>query len=340
VTERVLRRGTKTFRPLASWLEVRAGGSSRLVQRMVVDFGAEDSFEAASARMKLHHSVSLSASSVRKITLEHAHRIKDEQCADGGQGALPAQGAESIIGEIDGTMVPIVLTEQGSEGGGDARKNRTCQWKEAKLCAARVQGESTTVYSVTTADAEAGGYAWAKAVFEAGWGLNTYLHMVADGAPWIYLQFLAMFRNNGSFLIDFFHVCEYLAAARSTAGTHNRWLEVQKNRLKTGQVERVLKALRPSCEPAEIEDEHAPVRTALRYIENRMEQLDYKAAIENELPIGSGMIEGGHRHVLQKRLKISGAWWTLQNLEAMAQLRVCRANQNEDRYWESQSMAA
>ena len=54
---------------------------------------------------------------------------------------------------------------------------------------------------------------------------------------------------------------------------------------------------------------NAPVRAAYRYLDRRMDQLDYHSAIERELPIGSGMIEGGHRHVLQNRLKLSGAWW-------------------------------
>jgi hypothetical protein len=32
------------------------------------------------------------------------------------------------------------------------------------------------------------------------------------------------------------------------------------------------------------------------------------------LPIGSGEIESGHRYVFQNRLKISGAWWKMENL--------------------------
>ena len=90
----------------------------------------------------------------------------------------------------------------------------------------------------------------------------------------------------------------------------------------------------------ETPDEDAPVRSAIRYLSKRINQLDYQYAVENELPIGSGMIEGGHRHVLQNRLKISGAWWKQDNLIAMAHLCVCRANEHEDHYWEELSKAA
>jgi hypothetical protein len=45
--------------------------------------------------------------------------------------------------------------------------------------------------------------------------------------------------------------------------------------------------------------------------------MDYAGARAAGLPIGSGEVEGGHRHVLQKRLKIAGAWWRERNAEWM-----------------------
>jgi len=60
--------------------------------------------------------------------------------------------------------------------------------------------------------------------------------------------------------------------------------------------------------------------------ESRRDQLDYQNAMERGLPVGSGLIESGHRHVLQARLKIPGAWWKPENAYALAQLRALRAN--------------
>ncbi|PKM13433.1 MAG: hypothetical protein CVV13_01590 [Gammaproteobacteria bacterium HGW-Gammaproteobacteria-3] len=51
----------------------------------------------------------------------------------------------------------------------------------------------------------------------------------------------------------------------------------------------------------------------LRYIKNHSHQLDYKTALAQGLPIGSGEIESAHRYVIQQRLKLSGAWWTPDN---------------------------
>jgi hypothetical protein len=56
--------------------------------------------------------------------------------------------------------------------------------------------------------------------------------------------------------------------------------------------------------------------------------------LKKDLPIGSGLIEGAHRHVLQKRLKLSGAWWERNNLKLMVALRINRANKHWDDYWD------
>ena len=86
-------------------------------------------------------------------------------------------------------------------------------------------------------------------------------------------------------------------------------MQVQKDRLKNNRADKVVKALKAYLEEESCPDEDAPVRAAMRYLSNRIDQLDYRWAIEKDLPIGSGMIESGHRHVLQARLKKAGAWW-------------------------------
>jgi hypothetical protein len=65
----------------------------------------------------------------------------------------------------------------------------------------------------------------------------------------------------------------------------------------------------------------------------RRDQLDYHIALERELPIGSGLIESGHKHVLQARLKLPGCAWLKGTAANMAQLRVLRANQNWESIW-------
>ena len=67
-------------------------------------------------------------------------------------------------------------------------------------------------------------------------------------------------------------------------------------------------------------------------------QFDDPAAIEQQLPIASGQIESSHRHLLQKRLKIPGASWKLENADSMRVLRVARKNQRWTHYWEQHTL--
>jgi hypothetical protein len=69
------------------------------------------------------------------------------------------------------------------------------------------------------------------------------------------------------------------------------------------------KTLEAHREPEDVEDQPAPVRGCYRYLSNRIEQLDYQTALDNELPIGSGEIESAHRYIIQERLKLPGAGW-------------------------------
>jgi hypothetical protein len=87
-------------------------------------------------------------------------------------------------------------------------------------------------------------------------------------------------------------------------------------------------------------DELSPVRRAWRYLSNRRDYLAYDRAIEKELPLGSGLIESGNKHVLQARIKIPGASWSMSTAENFAKARALRANKQWNQYWESNRVAA
>ena len=80
-------------------------------------------------------------------------------------------------------------------------------------------------------------------------------------------------------------------------------------------------------------DDQAPVRVCHRYLGARKDQLKYREALAEGLPIGSGEIESAHRYVAQKRLKLPGAWWLVEHAEHMLALRINRLNGDWDAYW-------
>lgn len=239
---------------------------------------------------------------------------------------------------MDGCMVPVVDIDKAQD---DQRKGKTLFWKELKLCLAHPASANEPVFGGTLGGIEMAGKQLHHCAIETGFGQQTQLHAVGDGAKWIADQVEEQFGAKGNYLIDFFHLCDYLSEATpKNEESPVKWLEEQKTLLKKGAVKQVTEALRTRLEPDELPTQEAPVRRCYRYMTNRKEQLFYKEAIEKDLPIGSGEIESAHRYVVQHRFKLAGAWWKSENIDNMLALQLNRANQNWDSYWKVQTKKA
>ncbi len=60
-------------------------------------------------------------------------------------------GQSQIIGEMDGSMVPLVAVKENVNG--DRRKTRIVGWQEARLALARVPGSVTARFGATMGSA-------------------------------------------------------------------------------------------------------------------------------------------------------------------------------------------
>ena len=326
----------KIIRPFSCSAEVSCRGYSLPLQRAITDFGAEVPFHKISAKLYEHYGIDVPVSSSRLITENHAGNILTHHTL---QTEIPEKhGVDVLIEEVDGCMIPIVKTAEQVEDGQklDRRTTREVEWKEARLCFARPKDTVTPIFGVTIGPPEEAGKQMAHCAIRAGLGSNTKVHGVGDGAPWSADQMNMVFGPQGSYLIDLYHLCEYLAAAGDAYIPRSRdiWLERQKELIKSGHISEVLKELEMHLEPDTVPDKSAPVRACHRYISNRDGQFDYKSALEAGLPVGSGEIESAHRYVIQDRLKRSGAWWKIGNAQSMLALRVARANNDWDSYWQ------
>jgi hypothetical protein len=323
------RRG-KMLRPFCVQAGVEPRGTSRRLQRALVDFGAEESFARATARVREHYGVAVATGRLRRHTLAHGAQLS----------ALapppPRTAAAVLVTQLDGSLIPIVT---GTATGGDRRKGKQLCWREARLCLARESQVRTARYGATLGSVGVAGELWRQTAHAAGLGPHTRVHGVGDGAEWITTQFEEQFGRQGRYLLDFWHVSEYLGAAAAVIAPRRAeaWRRRQQGRLLQNRVGAVLRALAPHLEPETQTD--APVRAAHRYLSGRRDQLDYVGAQAAGLPIGSGEIESGHRHVIQQRLKRAGSWWCEPNAEAMLGLRVARANEQWHRYWNSPAHA-
>ena len=322
------------MRPFVLGAKVSPRGCSRPLQRAIVDFAADAPFAQVQLKLREHYGFEIGESTIQRIALGHAQAIFES-----GRDAVkfpesPGQ-YKQIVAQTDGGMIPVMAPDASQK---DRRKGKTLSWREAKISLAHAKGSRTPVYGGgIEGGVEAAGQRLFACAVRAGFGADSRVHAVGDGAAWIVGQINDLFGEQGSYLIDFYHVCEYLSAAAKTiapdAAAGKVWMEAQKDALKTGRVEAVLRALEPHREAPDTSDDQAPVRVCHRYLSTRKDQLRYREALAEGLPIGSGEIESAHRYVAQKRLKLPGAWWLVEHAEHMLALRINRLNGDWDAYW-------
>lgn len=322
------------MRPFVHSAKVNPRSCSRPLQRAITDFAADQPFAVARMKLLEHYGFEIGESTIQRITLGHARAIFETNRVGLDFPCEPGLHKQ-IVTQTDGGMVPIMEPDAGQK---DKRKGKTLSWREAKISLAHAKGSRTPIYGGgIEGGVEAAGRQLLACAIRAGFGTDSRVHAVGDGAPWIVGQVEQQFGDQGSYLIDFYHVCEYLSEASKiiAPAAGEAWMEAHKEALKTGRLDEVLRALVPHCEPPGTSDEQAPVRACHRYLSGRAHQLKYREALAEGLPIGSGEIESAHRYVAQKRLKLPGAWWRVEHAEHMLALRINRLNGDWGTYWDT-----
>lgn len=334
------RRGRKShrIRPLKQDAGIKHRAYSKRCQKLITDFGAEESFAKAADRMKEHHGVELNPTTVQRITVSHASRAQDIITKD--LEDFPSLETEKqMIMEMDGEMVPLVDTTIPEDSEiKDCRKARKCLWAELKIGTAQRFGEIDWKYASSFNSADELGDRMGNILKKSlGWNGESKVYGIGDGATWIPAQFERIAGSNYWYTVDLYHLCEYFSSAAS-AWTDDAKKETRrlKEQMKKGEVDKVLQELK---DKAKLYPEHVGLHDCIRYMNNRSGQFKYDKALEKGLPIGSGKVESSHRHLIQARLKKAGAWWKRKTAEVMANLRVLRANGKWDLLWQSKNDA-
>ena len=72
------------------------------------------------------------------------------------------------------------------------------------------------------------------------------------------------------------------------------------------------------------------VTEIIRYYETHEDRMQYKSFSDKGYMIGSGPIESAHKSVIQQRMKLSGQRWSIQGVQAIADLRCAYSSNNHD----------
>ncbi len=162
---------------------------------------------------------------------------------------------------------------------------------------------------------------------------------VNDGAVWIQ-GFIDYHCPTATRVIDFAHAQGYIATiGKALYGAESdrfqQWYPQMSKQLGTKAPQRTLNELRFLWTQNQAHPAADEIEAAIRYLERRQTMIDYPHFRKNGIPIGSGIVESGHKVVMQRRMKQAGMRWADENLNPMLALRMAICNKCWRASWQA-----
>ena len=337
-------------------MSIKHEGRSDAVNEALVDFGSDHSFDEAAVIFKRHYKFSISDATIRRVTEATGkkaeqfiqQKLNEYEEADATESSIIAP-IESIFLEFDGCSIrtgllekitPIENPSDAAQAAnlktptGRAKCKRTEEWKDVRLGFARPLEDDKRKWFV-------GGLTDFPSLMEdlfklgLGLGMNERTKSIAtsDGGNGLYEALDRQFQDL-QFILDYFHFKEHLYDTAKEIGLtgdmKERWASSKSDMAWKGQIKELLKSLEQDYERTEVDR----VRRLMGYLKRFENSISYGEFEEKGFPIGSGEIESAHKYVTQKRLKLSGACWRSENVNPMLALRLIKANDWWDEFWD------
>jgi hypothetical protein len=179
---------------------------------------------------------------------------------------------------------------------------------------------------------------WRPRLKRLGLGAMADLHVLGDGASWIWRA--AERALTGCLqTLDVYHACEHIAAAGNQL--HGEGTPAATAFFERGRTFLVAQGWTGVCRLVgeAYTEENTPSRRAVlepmtRYFAAHLTRLDYRERLADGQAIGSGVVEGAAK-TLGLRLKARGARWNQTNAKAMAALICLRHGPVWEGFWKT-----
>ena len=311
------------FFPLDEQLGLVAGSLPPSIQEQLVDLAIWMPFERALQRLKRSTGVQISEATARRHTYTIGSAAQAVQNAEASKPPSPSGQAEptdKMIVSTDGAMVSLLKGV----------------WAEVKTVAiGKVEPDhseegvhSTQIsYFSRMADAPTFTEQASSELLRRGVDQASEVCAVMDGAEWIN-GFLDWQCKDALRILDFAHAAEYVSESGQLAQAAGavlpaNWLQTQLHELKHEGPNTVLQEVRRLRDAHPDVEEIGKKVTYLEKRETRMQYPHYRAA---GWPIGSGIVESGHRVVMQARLTGAGMHWAPAHVNPLLALRMSACN--------------
>src|SRR5467141_270708 len=298
------------------------GEVSNAMERRILDFGVNDTFQSAAERWSIHYPTTISSNLVRRVVDRVGRRCEAASSELSLQQACrpsSEEPARSLVVAGDGSML---LTREES-------------WKEVKVAVvARAEDiiEEKNRRSVSEARyvAVLGGKeefgASLKAALEAERADEvTNVVWLGDGAPenWTLASELCPFAVQ---VLDIQHAVQNGMDCGKVLLEDDEWVSLWEKRIRqlldassaNAAIGELMECLPETTSATEV----AALDRLVSYYRHNEARMRYTCFRELGLPIGSGIVESAHRHVLQVRMKRAGQRWAIKRARRMARLRA------------------
>jgi hypothetical protein len=156
-----------------------------------------------------------------------------------------------------------------------------------------------------------------------------------------HLQRLAEERNISlPIVVDFLHVAQYVWKAAQALFPEAKpqqdlWTRTHLLEILRGKASLVAAGMRRSATLRALSaSQRQPVDDCADYLLNYAPYLQYHKALAQGVPIATGVIEGTCRHLVEDRMNLTGACWSLTGAEAVLRLRALRSSNDFESYWQ------
>jgi hypothetical protein len=298
------------------------GEVSDAMERRILDFGVNTTFEEAAQRWVIHYPFSISSNLVRRVVDRVGRRCEAAFSALSLQQACrssPEQPAKALVVAGDGSML---LTREES-------------WKEAKVAVVAradsvIRDKSQSTISDARYVAVLGGQDEFRTALKAALDAELAddvmkIVWLGDGARenWTLAEELCPFAIQ---VLDLMHAIQHaMDFGKLVLGEHHGLLHAWEAR-----IDSLILAPSPDalirelldCLPFLAEEQLEPLNRLVGYYRRNDKRMRYTEFLAEGLPIGSGIVESAHKHVLQVRMKQAGQRWAVIKGRRMVQLRA------------------
>ncbi len=162
-----------------------------------------------------------------------------------------------------------------------------------------------------------------------------YIVCIADGARDLWRYFKRKYPDT-IHVVDFFHVCEHLSNLSNLLFDDpteaKAWYKKYRTILKEDP-KGAAKTIRAARYRRSLVKEHPDIESEIKYLQHNRKRMDYFQLRQQNLPIGSGVVEAACKNLIGARMKKSGMRWSIDGGQTVLTLRSIILSNRWEKFW-------